>query len=442
MAADSNKPQKAAAGEADEGRFAKLFKTGKRLRGQGSARKAAPVIDGTAVRIGGWGEWRVVYGLHWQAKPPPLHAGPPVMVRWRNVWAVASDKLHVGAMPLAALITDSLGIQPKSAEWTAATIIAASKPDDGLYWATILACGEPLPGRAEEIFDSLDALTSWVQRECSQGEIEQVLASSDVLQRLQVPATTHVLDEAGPAHPDLVPVLENRPWPVLIRFAALAAALAGIAWGAWLLVDTFILNRPQAEIETREVAYVLPIDTFLARCHEELRKPWPVPPGWETEIAGCTVTGMDDPHVQPRPGAGGVAYRKFVLGEGHSATLARAAATALLEDFDGRQKITDAAIVLERPLGVERRKSVSDRETVWAELRAEAESMFLGLAEEVRTADRAVEIRTTASIPTIIRRLVELHQKQPISLQLFTRGRDGLTLRVVPMVTIWVEVRV
>ena len=431
------------AGKAGAARLSGFRKRGSKLREGWRGLWTRPVgPDGQGVRICSWSGWRCVYGLHWLEKPPPPTTGPPVMVRWRKVWAVAAEKLHIGAVPLSALIADSHGVEPGNPEWNEATIIAAAKEEAGLYFATVMGAAEPLAGTVEQVFEDLDSLISWVQRECNGGEIAQVLASDDVLKMLNVRCLTHQLTEAGPRQPEILPELESRPWPVLIRLVVRLALLAGIAWGVWWAVDRFLLNRPQAEIETREVAYVMPLDAFLASCHEQLRKPWPVPPGWETEISGCTTSLMDDPHVQDGPTGSGLAYRRFILAEGHDGTLARAAASALLDDFDGRQKITDTAIILERVLGLQRRKLISESESSYEQLRVEAEAMFLGLADELKAQERAIEIRTTASIPTIIRRLVELHQKHPISLQLFAKARDGLTLRIVPQVTIWVEERV
>ena len=341
-------------------------------------------------------------------------------------------------VPLAALIADSLGINPLQSEWQGATVIAVAKSSESLYWAAILADGEPLPGRHEMSFRDVDALNAWVQTECRPGEVARLYASRGVLRDVQVTVESWQLDEEDAANPELVPVFEVRAMPRLARATGGLAALGMVLFGGWTAADEFYFSRLNREGETRMVAFETPIDLFLANCHEELRKPWPVPPGWQTESSGCTTSSMDDPHVLQVPFAGGSAYRMFSLAAGHDGTLARAAAKQLLAGFDGWWSVDDQAILLQRPVDVPLRPAGAGQPTVFEELRVETEGIFLGLGAEIVIENDTIVLTSSASVPTVVRLLVELHRRQPISLNRFTRSREGLQVVLLPRQTIMV----
>lgn len=339
-------------------------------------------------------------------------------------------------VPLSALIADSIGMAPLNAEWQGATVVAAVKESENLYWAAIYADGAPLPGRQELLFQDIDGLAAWVQQECRPGEVARLLASPEILKRIQVTIDANELPEREPGHPELMPALEVRALPRLVRAAAVAVVGGGMLLAGWTAADHFHFSRLERQNAVRMVAYEVPVELFLANCHDQLRKAWPVPPGWETESTGCTASGMDDPHVLQVPFEGGSAYRKFSLMAGHDGTLARAAATQLLQGWDGWWDIAETSILLQRPIDVSLLPAGAIRPTVFSELRVQAEAMFIGLADEIRTEHGTVSIVSSASVPTVVRRLMELHRRQPISLDRFTRGPQGLEVILVPRRTI------
>ena len=413
----------------------KLAVTGSSRRRQ--TRRAPPEADlFQPSRVCGWAGWKAVFGLHWQGKRPPPVSGPPVAVRWRGLYATSADRLHSGMVPLSALIADSIGMAPLLAEWHGATVAAAVKESEELYWAAIYADAAPLPGRQELLFPDLDALSAWVQQECRPGEVARLHASPEILKRVQVSIDVSELRERPPVHPELVPALELRALPRVVRATGRAVLAGGVLLAGWTAADHFYFSRLERQDSVRMVAYEAPVDLFLANCHDQLRKAWPVPPGWETESTGCTTGGMDDPYVLQVPFEGGSAYRKFSLAAGHDGTLARAAAKQLLVGWDGWWNVAETSILLQRRVDVPLQPAGAAPQTVFSELRVQAEAMFIGLADEIRTERSTISIVSSASIPTVVRRLIELHRRQPISLDRFTRGRQGLEVILAPRRTI------
>lgn len=345
--------------------------------------------------------------------------------------ATSTDRLLVGTAPLSAVIAGSVGMAPMVTEWQGATIIAATKTAESLYWAAIYIDGIPVAGE-EMVFPDLDGLAAWVEKECQPGEVERLLASPEVLQRVDLHIEGMELGERPPENPELVPTLETRPLPRIARTAAAAAVVCGLGTGAWLGMEKHLSGRTAPDPVVRMEAHAVPTEVFLARCHDALRGSWPVPPGWQADVTGCVATGMVDPHVPDPSFRTGSAYRRFSLIGGHDGTLARAAANELLGDWEGAWRMDDSLMLLERRIDVPLRRLGDAPPTEFAALRVETEAMFIGLAGEITAGGGRIVLRSAASIPTLVRRLIELHLRQPLSVRRFTRGRNGFEVILMP----------
>ena len=429
---ESDGAGKSGAGAARLGLF--LNRIGRRRRRTARGNGVAGTQDRPG-RVCSWAGERCVFGLHWTHKPPSPLSNAALAVGWRGMHAVSNDGVLAGMIPLSAVIADSLEMTPLQADWQGATIIAAAKPKEALYWAAIFSDAVPVAGD-ETVLPDLDALIAWIQQKVVPGEIERVRASPEIAAGVQTAVPVGELAETPPASPEMLPAFEARVLPKAARASAAAACAAALAAAAWLAADGLAFNRPAVQPEVAMVPHELPPDRFLAHCHEALRQAWPAAPGWDTEATGCTFSGMDDPHVVQVPWDGGSAYRKFRLDAEHNGSLARAAARQLLEGWPGRWSMTDGSILLQRRVGVGLVPARAVAAPSVGELQVETESMFLGLAESVGIEGGTITIRSLASIPTVIRRLIELDRRRPISLLRFTRVGSGLVVKLVPRRTV------
>ncbi len=400
-------------------------------------KRAAELPAGSA-RICAWGGVQCVFGLLWSSKPPPLLSKAPVAVSWRGMHAELDDNIYAGLTPLSAVIADSLGMVKMHEDWQGATILAVSKPTESLYWAAIFADATPL-AQQEITHSDADALVAWVQSTARQGEIERVYATPEVAREVKTAVPVNAFREEEPPGA-MLPAFEKR---ILPRFAGGAAAACLVVAGltaSWSAADRFLASRGADRPSVRMVAHELPVDLFLAGCHDALRQPWPMPPGWETEASGCAFSGMDDPFIRQVPWEGGSAYRSFTLSTEHNGTLARAAAAQILEGWKGWSRIGDTTILLQRPLEARLAPAGAFQTPSPADLQVETEAMFLGLAQYVRAENGVISIMSAASVPTLIRRLIELDRRVPISVKKFSRTGNGLAIEILPRQTVMLPV--
>ena len=400
-------------------------KTEHSATGPGPAARAGRVVN--------WGGVQAVYGICWSSTPPSPFSNASMALSWRGRHAASDERLFVGMVPLSAVLSACLDMAPHQPDWQGATIIAAAKASDGVYWAAIFTDAVPL-AEEETVCLDLDGLIAWVQSRAKPGEIERILATPEVAAEIGRGIPVIQFQEGEPSNPELLPRFRARSLPVVAKSVALAGVAAGCAVGGWLAVDKYLFNFNRIEVPPTAmlVPHELPIDQFLASCHDSLRQTWPVPPGWETEASGCTHSGMDDPHVGQPPWEGGSAYRKFTLSADHNGTLARAAAAHVLQNWRGWSSITDSTILLQRRLAVSLQPSNAVQPPTVADLRTGAAAMFLGLADEIRVGGGTISIMSSASAPAVIRRLIELDRRFPISLGRFSRSETGLVVDILP----------
>ena len=137
--------------------------------------------------------------------------------------------------------------------------------------------GAPPPGRQELLFPDLDALCARVQQECRPGEVARLHASPEILKSVQVSIDVSELRERAPVHPELVPALEPRALPRVVRATGLAVLAGGVLLAGWTAADRFYFSRLERQDPVRMVAYEAPVDLFLANCHERVMGTVPLP---------------------------------------------------------------------------------------------------------------------------------------------------------------------
>ena len=430
---DRNGAGKSGAGAARLGAF--LSRAGRRRRRTARGRTAAEE-QAMPGRVCSWAGERCVFGLHWTHKPPSPLSNAALSVSWRGMHAMSNDGILAGMTPLSAVIADSLEMTPLQTDWHGATIIAAAKPKESLFWGAIFNDAVPVAGD-EAVFADLDALIAWIQGKAVPGEIERVRASPEIVRGVQTAVPVEELEEVPPPNPGMLPVCEVRVVPKVAKAAAALAVAAVLAAAGWLALDSFASDRRSAQPAVSMVPHELPLDLFLANCHEALRQAWPAPPGWKTEATGCTFAGMDDPHVDRIPWEGGSAYRAFSLSTEHNGALARAAAKQLLDGWPGTWSMTDGSILLQRRVEAGLVPAESVAPPTIGDLQVDAESMFLGLAESVGNEAGVISVMSSASAPTVIRRLIELDRRRPITVLRFSRDGGGdLQVNLVPRRTV------
>ena len=402
-------------------------------------RRRAERLAGSDIRIASAGGQPCACGLSWRSRAPAPLTGPPLVASWRGMHAAAYDGMLAGIPPLLAVIALAVARAPGGDSdewWNGAVVVGLCLPSEKLYWAAVLVNGIPAMAR-EMVFADRNGLVAWIQQEAADGGADRAVAVGDFeAGELQLPAPLLRMPaddiEPDPDQPEFRKRLGRRGAVAFAAVGILCVAAAG-GWRGWTAWET---RRIAAE-EVAAVAWEQPLDQIAAACAGELRKYWPRPPGWIYESSGCVAPGMTAGGV-PAPSsmdsrgiAEGAAYRSYRLAPNHDGTLARAVAKLLYATWDGKADVSTARILLRRAFQLQRvRSGAGDAARRRGGLRAEIESHFLGVADEVRLEGRAVAVISRAAIPTLLLRLAELDRTRPLSLKRATseRGRSRLEI--------------
>jgi hypothetical protein len=331
-------------------------------------------------------------GLNWEKSPRGLkdHA---LGVRWGSTFAPVADASLVGTPALLSLLMS--GIPDKFKEQT--LLVAYANKEEDVYFGALTSGAKPVL-EPEQLFETQDALLSWLTRELTQDGVQGVVLSGQLDADID---TLLPIERIVPPPEDFEPaVLSGRARKFDISKAVAAAgngqtATIGAVLALTLVGGFFLLTG-----ESKQVAVVEPVKhtvyvsrdeaTFLKSCARAFGTPWNVGPGWTLNSEGCAAPGMVGPNGVPVNSP--IAYQVLSLRSGYDAAIARAASELVLGASNSQLQQNSDKLIITRAIETsEVRATVPVVRSTGAILPI-FEGLYLGKARSIRMVGQNAEI--------------------------------------------------
>ncbi len=391
--------------------------------------------------------WRgdtYLVGFEWSSKKPGFFSRYPMHLSWRDSHIVSPRKLKYDYHILMPMVAGQIGIQPDTPEWAGATRILLRDENEEreapLYWSAVFHEGRPVYDR-ELLTRDPDYIRSFIQQECTNRAIEQLIADEKFLASI-MPGSVSVspieqFDKKWKLPEEEPQYLNTRYQPVIIRTGMVLATVMVLLAGSFLYLLSgsgrdVLISLGLAELpEQPEMTYPHVIDwqEFTVTCRHLQEQSWPISPGWTLETIGCSARGMQDAHHQPfyaRPDTGS-AYRSYRIKGEHHEWLTLQAAKFTTRNWEGNIEISPEAMVLSRPMEV-KLLPWKERDFDVTEFADHTNRQFLGTATAIEEdADRMV-IRTSVRDRNVFPILHEMKDYTPFGVYTLNRTKGELTL--------------
>ena len=385
-----------------------------------------------AVRFVSYHGATALAGLAWEMSPERLSEAR-LGVRWGKAFAALSDSDHLGS---ASLLSALFGCLPEPLKQQT-VLTAYSDTASDVFFGALLSDGEPVL-EEERVFESREALLTWVAGESTQNGLQAIVVSQELKGRISSEIPVYEFSASSEDHTPHMATGRGQRFN-LGSFGAkqstlLAGVLGVVTVGALCFVGWQYLSPKQPAQDVNKPAPVTVYTgrdegAFLRSCAKAFEEAWPMGPGWSRAVSGCTGPGMMDvvglpASVEP------IAFQIYRLRPGWDVTIARKAAQVVLDAGQDRVGGTaDTLIVsrkIEAPL-VENLTPPAMGQGSPQSAQSVLEEAFLGKARSVRTVGESYEITQWGLIEDMTKTLETLEWLEVASLE----RRDGLVTAVV-----------
>lgn len=369
-------------------------------------------------------------GLGWERSPARL-SDKALGVRWGMAFAPCNDQSHVNTPALLSLLFGGL---PKDLQ-EKTVLVACADEDRQSYFGALLSGGEPVL-EAEHLFESSDELFVWIARECAQDGLDAIALTDELAAGIDLALPTVEIARADEAFKPACATGRSKKSLLSeggigrdIKHKLLLGGTVVVCVGAAFTFSQVRQPPPDTtNVIAQKTLYVSRDErTFLEGCAAAFEETWPIAPGWQRDIAGCTGAGMRA--VSSVSASNGpIAFQVYRLRSGWDVSVARKAAQVVLRA--GADTVTGTAdtLVVTRPLTVEQLESAAPPpEGPDVGLQSALEAAFLGKARSVRPLGPDFEITLWGRISDMTEPLADLAWAEVASLD----ARDGLITALV-----------
>ena len=367
-------------------------------------------------------------GLSWEKSPRGLKE-TTLGLRWGNTFAPVADADLIGSPSLLSLLLSGVTNSFKDQ-----TLLVGYCDDETSTFFGALTSGAKPVLEPEHLFETQDALLSWLAKELNQDGVQGVVLSADLVGQVE---TTLPVEPISEPPADFEPVVmtgrarkfDPSKYIENMSRGAKIACVIGLAVLSVGGVSLLLANRdaPSTELTPlmRTVFTSRNEAGFLQSCTVAFGTPWNVGPGWALVSEGCAAPGMEVPIGVSVTGP--VAYQILSLRTGYDAAIARAAAEVVLGASEAQLQQSDGKLIITRPIELLTDTTPSQPERAAHNILPVLESAYLGKARTVRSVGLSVEVTMWGGFAQATEPLASLPWAQVQSLS----RRDGLVTLIV-----------